>query len=100
MSETPKRYKRKSNVPKGPKAPSKRKQNKLASMGGAGTIPTTGKKVKYNKPAKARPTQYSPKGDWKIMSDGSSRRARKVSSPKNAGEQKPYAGWSKARKKR
>ena len=91
--DKPKSYKRGKNVPKGPKAPSKRKQNKLASVGGAGIIPTPGKKVKYNKKTQARKPRYSALGEWQIMGDGSTRRV--IPAKKSNKEiRPPYSGRS------
>ena len=97
--DKPKPYKRGKNVPKGPKAPSKKRQTQFAAAGGAGSsVPRARKNSKVKSGSVGK--YYSPKGDWEIFSGGSSRRTRKASSPSSAGEQKPYAGWSKARKKR
>jgi hypothetical protein len=60
--------------------------------GGSNSLPhmssTTSKRKKSTD---ARPTKYSPEGEWKIMQDGSSRRA--VPASKRNKEQKPYKGW-------
>jgi hypothetical protein len=60
--------------------------------GGSSSLPHMGSTSRNRKSTDARPTKYSPEGDWIIMGDGSSRPNPKKRGKKKR-EEKPYKGW-------